>query len=106
MFVKRSSGQALGCACLIRISALALLVFGGTLLLHSSGRRGCWGLATRHAARADMPLQQNLPIPNVDPAILFEADLLELRDLLETQALMQRDARWVGQRDSADHGMQ
>ncbi|WP_425493737.1 hypothetical protein [Noviluteimonas lactosilytica] len=48
-------------------------------------------------------LKQQLPIADIDPSFLLEARTLEVRDLLEAQTFMQRDARVVRQRDAADH---
>lgn len=40
--------------------------------------------------------QQQLPVPHVDPSVLLESDLLEMRDLLEAHALMKPHAGDVG----------
>src|SRR5690348_12464810 len=50
-------------------------------------------------------VEQQLPIAHVDPAILLEAHALEVRDLLESHALVKRDASIVRKRDSAYYGL-
>jgi len=51
-------------------------------------------------------LQQKLPVTDVDPAAKLPADLLKLCNLPKAKALMQRDARRVGQGDAPNDGME
>jgi hypothetical protein len=55
--------------------------------------------------RCDSRPQNALPVADVNPAVELDAHLLEVRDLLEAELLVQRDAGVVGERNPAKRGM-
>src|SRR6478735_2191514 len=49
--------------------------------------------------------QQQLPVGDIYPSIVLEADLAKSGNSLETQLLMQRDTRFIRQGNAADGDM-
>src|SRR5678815_3612746 len=79
-------------ACTPIVSAYGRVSASAEWGVHRSGDRKSHAgmLRCTHTARGFLPvLQEQLPIPDVDPALLLESDFLEMRDLFKTKALMQ-----------------
>jgi hypothetical protein len=49
--------------------------------------------------------KQALPVSDIDPPVELEADLAEMRDVRESQPLVQANARLIGQCDAANCGV-
>jgi len=63
------------------------------------------GAGRRLASDTDEVSQQKLPVGDIDPSAVLEADLAKCSDALETQLLMQSGARVVRKRCAADRNV-